>query len=607
MLQRHQQDKSGRVEELLNAVLNVLENLKLELIQSRSGVAEILRDVATLLEEARTTAALEQQSAKVDELLERLDFVASGGTDEEVPRSNDAEATTQLATVIPTLPIERPQNFEDPWDVYHAERLASLNAILSAHTQRTSNSEWKHRLQSEQLSLANYCLRVAKHQTTLDLKVFANVLVTEIRDSLEKQTDQPIDFISCNAADGYMHRSLAELLRRKLCKLAVLIGTELFSSPDSTVHIEIYPSKSYISFDIKFVGLRTAFDLITQRMDELSLIQEDIPILEHDMHVEEALSKKAKTRKERIAHTLVEVQQFVENALGRLQISSDHDDQLKVSVNLPLGTRVLHTLPILVGTDTFLLESHFITAIVDSSKVHWDESHVSIKFEDHSYEYSLIDDSIQPVKPNSDRTTWILLLNTTSRKLALEVESIGEPELQISVPSVSEIHHGHKLVGGSSLKLLIEPMELRPKRTSKNYANNDLVASNHFLCFNVSQSLIDKILRCIDSEETIVRNTLSLAETLTQLQEFQPDFLVIEDRWDGLRAVDAVKRITHSLPSLRVVILLFTEGGTQPFKQIQNGSITLNSLAKDADFGELKKVLVVNQDSAKSVSESEHD
>lgn len=607
VLQQESQDETGKTLELLNAVLNVLENLKLELVESQSGVAEILRDTATLLEEARSTAVLERESAKIDELLERLDFVASGGTDEEVPRSKDAECIAQPTSVIPTLPIERPPNFEDPWHVHHAERLSSLISILSANVQGTSGSERKQRLQLEQVTLADYFVRIAKLETTLSLQLFADELVKEICASLEKQTKQSVDFVNGNAADGYMYRSLAEMFRRKLCKLAVLIGTELMAHPDSTVHFEIDSSQSNISIDIKFVGLRTAFDLISQRMDELSLIQEDIPVLELDAHFEEALSKRAKTRKERIAQALVEIQQFVDNARGQLRMSSDDDDQLDVTVDLPLGARVLQTLPFVIGSDTFLLESHLITAIVDSTKVHWDDSHTRINYEDHSYEYSLIEDATNPVKPNSGRTTWMLLLDTTNRKLALEVESIGEPELHLSVPSISEIHHGHKLVGGSTLKLLIEPVELRLKGASKNNANDDLVANNHLLCCNVSQSLVDKICRCIDSKEVVIRNTSSLSETLTQLQEFQPDYLVIEDRSDEFRAVDAVKRIAHTFPTLRVAVLLFTEASDQPVEQMKNGSITLKCLAKDVDFRELKKALVVSSNSAISVSESEHD
>ena len=101
----------------------------------------------------------------------------------------------------------------------------------------------------------------------------------------------------------------------------------------------------------------------------------------------------------------------------------------------------------------------------------------------------------------------------------------------------------------------------------------------------------------------LVRHTKTLAETLGQLQELRPDYLIIEDLADEFRAVDAILRIAHTMPSLKLSVLLFVEADTQPVEQLKNVPFDLAYLAKSGDFGELKRVLVVNQDSSKSALE----
>ena len=373
--------------------------------------------------------------------------------------------------------------------VHHVERLASLNAILAVRALETSDSDRKHRLHIEQLNLANYCLRAAKRDTTLKLNGFADELAQEISDTLKDQINKPDDFVHHSATAGVMYRSLAEVLRWNLCEFSVIVGSELTSHSDSKIQIEIRAGKSYLSFAIEFVGLRTAFDLITQRMDELSLTCEDVPIQEQNANHQDTLSKTAKTRKERIAHGLVDIKSFVDSAHGRFEVSSNDDEQLRVTLEIPSGARVLHTLPIVIGTDTFLLESHLLTSVVDSTEAKWDESRTHIEFADRSYQYCLVAENIKATKPNDNTTTWLLLLDTTDRKLALEVENVRKPELQISTPSISEILHGHKFLGGNTFKLLIDPTELIPQGSYRSNAGSGKLAVKHLLCFNVSQPL----------------------------------------------------------------------------------------------------------------------
>ena len=591
VLQQLDSEKSGKTKELFNAIQNLLENLKLELVDTHSGVVIVLRDVATFLVESKTTTVLEREVARLDELLERLDFVASGGTDGEVPRVQAKGTDIESVVYIPKFPIRLPKHFEDPRVLYVAERLESLNVIQSAHALGTSEFQPKQKLELEQLKLANFCLAAAKHNTKIDLKTFVTKLVKDISTSLAKNTNKPIDLVNYEVNHGVMYRSLAEVFRRKLRDLAVTIGAELTSSADGNILIEIGNNESYITTTVNFIGLRTAFDLISQRMDDLSAQLADFSISEQDGSNTKALSSTAKTRKERIAHSLVEFRNFVELGQGRFEISGNHDDQLRVTVVLPSEARVLHTVPILVGPDSFLLESHLLTAVLDSSTVQWNESQTSIAYEDHSYQYCWIDEDI---KPATDKPTWILLLDTNEHKLSLKVEMIKRPELQISVPSVSKIHHGHKCFGERKLKLLLDPSELRPNRHNFNNSDPLDVANNHFLCLNVSQPLEDKIRRCAESDQVLVRHTKTVAETLAQLQEFRPDFLIIEDQLDEFRAIDAVMRLAHAMPLLKVKVLIFVEDNTQSLKQMKNHTIELTCFARDVDFGRLKKVLVAN-------------
>lgn len=597
VLQHLGSKKTGKSKELFNAVQNVLENLKLELVESRSGVANVLRDVATFLVESKTSTVLERETSRIDELLERLDFVASGGTDEEVPRVQKTDGVTESVAYIPKFPITLPKHFEDPKVLHFAERLESLNAILSAHTSGTGASNQKQRLKLEQLTLANYCLHKAKQNTKTNLQTFGTKLEKDISDSLTENTNKTVDFVNCDVTDGFMYRSLAEVFRWKLCNLVVTIGAELTSRADGKILIKIGSSGSYTSTTVVFFGLRTAFDLVSKRMDDLSLQFADSSISEQDESRERALSSTAKTRKEQIAHGLVEFRQFVDCAQGRFEIVGNDDDQLSLTVHLPSEARALHTLPIVVGSDAFLLETHFLTAVLDSAEVNWNESHTSIEYTDHSYQYCRIDED---VKPTTDAPTWTLLLDTIEHKLALEVDTIIEPEFHISVPSVSEIHHGHKCFGERKLKLLLDPSELRPTRNNSTDSDSVCVNINHFLCLNVSKPLEDKIRRCTDSDQILVRHAKTVAETLAQIQEFRPDYLIIEDQLDEFRAIDVVARLAHAVPSLKLQVLIFGEEGAQPLHQMNHDSFEVACFARNVDFGELKKVLVANSDSAVS-------
>ena len=591
VFRRLNDEKTGKTKELFNAIQNVLENLKLELVESHSGVVNVLRDVTTFLKESKSSSVLEGETARIDELLERLDFVASGGTDDEVPRVQKTDQVTASVAYVPKFPIKLPKHFEDPEVLHFAERLESLSAILSAHTFGTNESNQKQRLEREQLKLAHYCLNTAKHNTKTDLKKFGAKLSKDISTSLAESTNESVDFVHCDVTDGAMYRSLAEVFRSKLHDIAVTIGVELTSSADGKILIEIYSSGSYISTRLDFVGLRTAFDLICKRMDDLSLELEEFSIYERDKSNKKALSSTVKTRKERIALVLVELQYFVDCARGLFEISDNEDGQLSLVVHLPSEARVLHTFPIVVGSDMYFLESHLLSAVLNSAEVNWNESRTSIEYADHSYQYCRIHED---VKPTTDVQTWILLLDTTERKLALEVDTIKQPEFQFSVPSVSEIHHGHKCFGERKLKLLLDPSELCPIRNNSNSSDSVPFNNSHFLCLNVSQPLEDKIRRCTDSDQILVRHTKTVAETISQIQEFRPDYLVIEDQLDEFRAIDALARIAHAMPLLKVQVLIFVEDNTQPLKQMKNDSFELTSFARDVDFGRLKKVLVAN-------------
>ncbi|MYC25268.1 MAG: hypothetical protein F4X56_05040 [Gammaproteobacteria bacterium] len=590
VLQQLDSEKTGKTRELFNAVQNVLENLKLELVESNSGVAKVLCDVATFLVESKTTAVLEGESERLDELLERLDFVASGGTDDEVPRVQKSDAITESVAYVPKFPIEHPKHFEDPRVLHAAERLESLNVILSARTLGTSESNHKHTLELEQLKLANYCLQAAKRNTKTDLNTFATKLAQDISASGTENTNKPDDFLNYEVSDGVMYRSLAEIFRWQLRNLAVSIGAELTSSTDGKIFMEISFNESYISTKVDFFGLRTAFDLISKRMDDLSLKFEDFSISEQDKSNKEGLSITAKTRKERIAHSLVQLQQFVDCAQGRFDIASNDEDQLSVTVELPSEARALHTFPIVVRSDLFLLESYLLTAVLESTKAQWNASQTSVKYADQYYQCCWIDEAI---KPRTGSKTWILLLDTKEHKLALEVETIKEPEFQISVPSISQIHRGHKHFGERKMKLLLDPSELLPKRFNRN-SDSVNIYNSHFLCLNVSQALEDKIRRCSDSDQILVRHTKTVAETLTQLQEFRPEYLIIEDQQDEFRAVDALTRLAHSMPSLKVKVLIFVEDDVQPHKHMKNDPIEVTCFARDVDFGRLKQLLAVN-------------
>lgn len=597
-------DSTGKTNELLGAVQNLLENLKLELIVAHSEIGEILRDVAVLLKETRTKTALEQQSARLDELLERLDFVASGGTDKEVRRVEEA-APRKPATFFPKLPIARPKNFEDPSVANHLERIESLSAILSARFCKNDVTGRQLELQVEQLQLAEYCLRTVEQGTTTELKDFTYELTEEISKFFEGKVNKPAEFVHFVATAGVVYRSFAQIFRRQLFDLAIIIGGELASRSDARIQIETHSCNSNVSLTIEFIGLRTAFDLISRRVEELSVTLEDFPVYEPNVLAEEALSKTAKTRKERIAYGLVQLGRFVDCAQGQISISSTEEQQLTVDLKLPLRARVLHVLPIIVGSDTFLLESHLLAGIIDSTKVCWDESHSSIEHADKNYQYCVIDDDIRPIKPNKDNPNWVLLLDTMDRKLALEVENISEPELQISVPSKSKIQHGHQLLNGNTPRLLIDPMDLRPP--ARIDVITDEVSTTHFLCFLVSKTLQAKIRRCIDNGPIIMRNSSSWADTISQLQEYRPDFLIIEERTDEFRAMDALKRIGNTIRSLRIKVVLFIEAQNKPVERLKNVSFDLAYLSKDDDFRELKNVFAVNRDSAKSVEVLEHD
>ena len=591
VLQRLENEQTGKTKELFDAVQNVIENLKLELVESNSGVATVLRDVASFLVDSKSAAVLERESTQLDELLERLDFVASGGTDDEVPRVQEKETVPEPVAYVPNLPIKLPRHFEDPSVLQCAARLESLNVILSEYTLGTSESNPKRALELEQLALANYCLNTAKQNTKTDLKAFATKLTEDISELLSKNTAQRIDFVKIEVSDGLMYRSLSEVLRWKLRDLAVTIGAELTSNTEAEILIEIYCHESNTTVVVNFIGLRTAFDLICRRMDELSLELDDFSISEQVEPSETSLSSSAKTRKERIANSLVEFRQFVDCAHGHFEIESNVNDRLTVTVNLPSEARALHTFPIVIGSDLFLLESHFLIAVLGSSEVDWNESQTSVKHEGQSYQICCIDEEIKPTK---DAPTWILLLETKEQKLALEVESIKEPEFQISVPSVSEIHHGHQCFGESKLKLLLDPSELRPRRNNSNHSDSVNFDNGHFLCLNVSRSLEGKIRRCIDSNQLLVRHSNTVAETLSQLQEFRPDYLIIEDQIDEVRAADALSRITHLAKLSKVKVLIFVDNLGQPLKQMKNDSLEWTAFARDVDFGSLKKFLVVN-------------
>ena len=600
VLQKFKAARTGKTKELLTAVENALENVKLDLVESQSGVNEVLLDVVSFLSYARTTTTLERHTSKLDELLERLDFVASGGVDAEVPRDTQTNVTSQAEAYIPKLPVKQPKNFEDPSLARHVERLTSLNAILTQIVDVSEHSRRDRQLRLEQLNLVNYVLLDATHKLAVDFKSFANKLVQEIRDSLEEKTNKSVTFVHFEVDDGIMYRSLSEVFRGKLREAVEVIGEGLLSHRDTQIQLRFSTSSSSNTIDITFMGFVDALDLIEHRMAELSGYESDNLIQYPLTDDKEQLRRTTKTRKERIALTLADLRQFVDSARGQFQMSSDNDGQFQIFVELPLYTRIVHTLPIEVGTDTFLLESHCVTAVLDTPKAQWDVTRTNIEYDDQSYRYCLIADHIKPNAPTADTQTWMMLLDVMSHKLALEVQHIGKPELQVSTPSLSKINHGHKFIGGRLLRLLLDPSTLIPTEMNKNDVHPQIETKTNILCLNTSQLLVKKVQRCIGTADLLLRYASTTADAIAEVQEYLPRILIIEDDPDDFRASDAVSRIAQAIPWANFTLLLFKDSDGTAVERIDRLPFKVICLTRNTDFAQLKKALAAAQDSAES-------
>ena len=553
----------GLVVELLSAVQNFLSCLTEGTLGYETDALSVLSEVSRMLNTAHPTGQLpEGLKDDLDVLLERLDFLASGGTDNELPRGQTTATTSIEKTSDVKFPIDVPDGWEDPNLVSSLVKFQSAaDLVRRKNTSEIVNST--DEIFSKQKDWQDSLVSQIEKQTKLPFETLAERVEDEITRNINN-LDIEIDHSLSPAV------ILEGLFKSLALRLLPLIGRGVRAfalvspSPCITkISVSIDVGDSDVDLCVHALDLETKF--VEEYWQKITSLDSVLPF------TFERNSKPADQ------HPMWQIKNDFVQLGGDLGFEVTSSESFSMKFSFPRFTRFTSLVEVSICGCLMGIEAHLVHAIISVTQARWESGRLSILHKGKLYERAEIDTRVLRHQASLNESGYLILLESNGRRLALHADTVETTGEGLIHRSSSRIEFGHSILGYPRLMVLIDPdsigydySELQPTTL------RDSTPRFRVCLHDLSMGSIEKfdIATRNLSVECVVTN--EEFDVIRDLQEHHPKMFFVEQQHDSnfLEKFDLLEQ-ADGCENVKLVALVNDDEVATSFEVPKNSSLHL--------------------------------
>ena len=477
-------------------------------------------------------SGLRLESDVLDELLERMDLLASGTS------LNDANLSVTEDQMLPPkrftdidFPVAQPADHDANEAIRLAERLlcdlelvkqtarrgVELNGVTSTHFNETYRS-------TEQIA---QLVQSQLNRHKVDLK------------ALFEEDDVLGDLVADDIEAIHGSTELADREEPKTRSLIFKSTANRLVSATRALFLELKPQNPsvessitvYNNADVRELTVQIAFQNLDLNLDELSSnlleadeIYEDSTTLD-PRRVVEFLLKPDFSTSSTAGGALASFDKEIQALGGFVSMKVTEESDLVVRGSLSRNVRPASVLQFSSDGDPFAIDAMTVEAVVPACSATYDRVSNSIVHNNEHFEYLQYGHRIRPLAPHTKDWGLIVLIRE-SRRIALRVDSVENVTEHAVRTTHGNSWRGHAHVTSAKFPLLLDPDALTNDTQTGTSGRREINATR-FLIANVSAGDKKRLRDTISSLGCVVSASHGTRETIQQIQEWRPDFLVV--------------------------------------------------------------------------------
>ncbi|MCY3885240.1 MAG: hypothetical protein OXG24_10065 [Gammaproteobacteria bacterium] len=579
----------GDLAELLWATENFLSSITANTLTEENGSYDVLRDLSNYLLHSSSPEKNESspETEEVDELLERLDFLASGGSDRDIPKRGPKDRTSRTKFAKHQFPVEPSPLLENPWLISSLEKARStyrllvsdLKAHVNPHSLKLMDRQLQHLKSMENQILGQSCIPLAEFRARLTSS-FNNKV--ESNSSNQGSQDR-----NPSEASGHIFRSLANFLAPVFEDWMKCLIEITADRPQSSFEFKtlVKSEELILSFSLKGIKSKHA-ELLNSTVESVGSIGDHDDGKKPD-HSNRGTAHSAKFQSS--LRALIETSQCV---AGSLVVETNDKNEIFVEVSTNLHTRLAQWVPVAIGTSRYAFEAHLVSAIFPTSIVSYDPHKNSVAHNGISFEYETLGLAKRMDQVASIDSGFVVLLDCGSRKLAVHVDDVFAIETAAVRQSSSQVEYGNTMLLWPSNLLQLDPHlpESVPSKPS-NFKRKSLclIGANPELVDTFRRATVNADMDC-----TIVDGVY---EAIRSIQERTPCFLVVQSSDGGLSWLDQLQLASKDIDTSNIRVLIVTPDHTSARTKYKQENLELKWISEDIPVQDLAELLASNPDS----------
>ncbi len=543
----------GPLGDLLWATENFLASVRTGTLSDQEGLRQVLQDLAHLLHstsEAEDTSPLDIE--EVDELLERLDYLASGGTDQEIPKRDRSVGTPPIEFTKFDFPIESSPHVEDPILTSVLEQGRSTGRLLSSNFGNSNDRRAPELIERHLQQLGSIEARI-REQSFIRVDDLVKQLTDSIKSDSELQSDRArIEIEKDSNCNDYVYKSFANFLVPIIKALMKTFTATAVNRPEASFEFQTVSKSDEMAFSFRLKGIKSKLaDQMDSTLRSLSSAGSSKKV------THEGSSQKDTTSFTMIQTALLTFATSVQSVGGLLFIERLERGEFEIKATVNKNTRITKVVPVTIDSDRYGIEAYLVQAVVPAKTATCDIYRNIVVHTKLSYEYRTFGSTRKLDKVSSSDLGLMVLMDCNSRKVAIYVDTIHEMETLALSRSSSNIEFGNTMSLPPNNLLQLDLQSNVSNETFNSPSKSPTPQTRYCLyqC-DISASLAHRFYvatRGLDIESKVVHG---ISETIRAIQERKPRFLVLQDSDNGTNWLDQVRLMRRygDLSSTQVLI-----------------------------------------------------
>lgn len=530
----------GTMAELLWATENFLSSFNSGNLNDEKGSYAVLQELSRYL---HRTAAIDDteftNTDEVDELLERLDFLASGGSDQEVPRRTRGTTTPSSNFHRINFPVEPSRHNEDSLQTSMLEYSRSTCRLLVSRLEAQSDSRSRGLLE-QQLQYLNNIETSIRKQSSVTMVELVNRITDPIKSDLEKHSGSPSVETHVNQVSTvYVYKSLANFLVPVLRDLAQALAATSTDRKGATFEIRALVDADLLTVSYTLKGIKTKFvELIVTTLES--------NVLSAGTETEKHADPHATSTSENIRSSVHALAGAVQTLAGSLSVETAPDGEVKLELSVNSRARLTQVVPVLVDSANFAIEAQLVQAVVPTHKAARDIYRNQVLHEDTTYEFSALGQTNRLDQVDSDVSGFFVLMECNSRKSAIHVEGFQNVTELVVRPSSSDVEFGSTMSLSPPNLIQLDLLSSLAGDTDKPAIKDGENSKRTRVCLcDLSSHIAETFSKAslgMNSKCEVVQGSF---ETIRSIQERRPSILVLEASDNEENWIDQLRLARH--------------------------------------------------------------